>query len=62
MDTINLLLRDPKLWFAVYALVQAIAVYAWPDVPPAIKASVDALVVVVVGIVTAKGVVAKRNA
>jgi hypothetical protein len=47
MDTINLLLHDPKFWGALLALVNAILVYFVPDFPPPIWAGINALCAVI---------------
>lgn len=59
MDVVSMLIRDSRFWLALYALVQAILFYAVPDFPKEIWAAIDALIVVVIGIITGKAAAAK---
>jgi hypothetical protein len=58
MDVLSLLIRDSRFWLALYALVQAILFYFAPDFPQTIWMAIDALIVVVIGIITGKAAVA----
>lgn len=43
------LVTDPKFWFALYAVAQAILRFAVPNFPPEILTTIDGLVAVVLG-------------
>lgn len=62
MDVISLLIRDSRFWLALYALFQVILFYFAPDFPQTIWMAVDALIVVVIGIITGKAAVAGAQA
>jgi len=59
MDIVSLLIRDSRFWLALYALIQAILFYAVPDFPKEIWTAIDALIVVVIGLITGKAASAK---
>lgn len=52
---LSALLTDPKLWFAVYAIAQAIVKHYLPDFPPTILTAIDGLVAVILAAMAGTG-------
>lgn len=62
----DILLRDGRVWLALWALINAVVLAAWPELPQPILAAADALVGVIVGalagVAARRAVVARRRA
>lgn len=62
MDIVKLFVTDSRFWLAFYALAQVILFWAVPDFPREIWTAIDALIVVVIGIITGQSVISRARA
>lgn len=59
MNVWQLLVRSRKFWIAVFGLVTNLVFYFLPEFPTEIWASVDAIVLALIGTIAAEDVAAK---
>lgn len=62
METLTILTHDPKFWAALLALVNVLLYFFVPTFPQEIWAAIDALALVVFGVLTTRTTTATKRA